>query len=121
DQHLLLIAAAQLHDHIVQSAHLDVQCLAQLPAIGTARALVYEAVMRKARQRGDLDVLEYGERREQPRTLAILREKSDAMLDGSLGRVDDYLATVDVNLTGGGGRETEQRLRKIGPSGADQT
>src|SRR6185312_8512925 len=122
EQRLLLVAAGEVADALIEPGCLD----AQLPAHGAAglphRTAAYHAGAHElGPQRRDLQVLEDAEHEEAARFLAILGKERDAVGEGGARRVDAHPDPVQAEVPGARRAQSEQRRRKLAAAGAHES
>lgn len=121
DQHLLLVAAREILDALLQVRRLDPKLAAHLLAGGSDFPLADEAALDEfVLQHGDLHVFENVEDEQTAGVLAILGEKRHPVTDRLVGAVDHDLFPVDRDRARARRRDPEERLGDVGAAGSDE-
>ena len=122
DQHFLLIAARQIQDGLFEVGRAHTQALLLRFAEGLDLALLDEAHPRvTAPEQRRLHVGHHVEQQETAALLAVFGQEGHAGVHGRAGIADRDGLAVDLDGTGGRGRDAEDRLGDIAAAGANES
>ena len=120
DHHLLLVAAGELGDVLVERGGAEVEAGGVLAGEAELLGEAQEAAARGAGERRQGDVLEDRQADDRALAAAVLGHVDDAVGDRVGGAADRGEAAVDPDLALRGLRDAEERLHELAAPGADQ-